>query len=80
MKSPQNATNELEIKLLDTIVPLLETDEAEQINVALSAITSVAAMVASGEGIERDFFMKQVGRLFDEYRLIHESKARNDIH
>jgi hypothetical protein len=70
MSELDNAVYEVQEKILDIVVPVLERGEEHDVNIAMSAMCALTAMFAAGEGVNRKFFLKRMGELYDQYEQI----------
>jgi hypothetical protein len=46
---------------------MLDSEDVNDLNVAISAVCGLAAMIACGEGVSRKFFLERLGELYDEF-------------
>ena len=70
MDDLNDAVYEVQEKILDIVVPVLERGEEHDVNIAMSAMCALTAMFAAGEGVSRKFLLKRMGELYDQYERI----------
>jgi|688.fasta_scaffold572008_3 hypothetical protein len=67
MSDLDDAVHAVQEKILDIVVPMLDSEDVNDLNVAISAVCGLAAMIACGEGVSRKFFLERLGELYDEF-------------
>lgn len=75
MNKLDDAVHEVQGKILDIVVPMLDSENVDDLNVAISAVCGLAALIACGEGVSRKFFLERLGELYDEFAKKNENAA-----